>query len=279
MIAANGGEMNGIVGAGCVEARKKRGPWSVCHPKASLPSVQVKAGIHSSIIAGASFRCPVLSPPKPTTIYFNQQAQSEAAQARSSASLKDLCPEDKRRIANLIQELARVSEEKDETEQRLKDEQESFERKIQQLEQQNQLIIQEREGLQQQYRECQELLGLYQQYLSQQQEKLNHSIAHLNHSHSKVTGSDGVAGQPAMGGGAGLEGSYLGLPNVRGAGACLNGSGGAGREWVLSGPAQYGWSRFGCATWDGQDEGGADPGGASSHGEQPHGHAPPVLVQ
>ncbi|XP_026544495.1 protein hinderin-like [Notechis scutatus] len=64
-----------------------------------------------------------------------------------SASLKDLCPEDKRRIANLIKELARVSEEKEVTEERLKAEQEAFERKIRQLEDQNVLIIKEREDI------------------------------------------------------------------------------------------------------------------------------------
>uniref|UniRef100_A0A8C3FJG4 KIAA1328 n=1 Tax=Chrysemys picta bellii TaxID=8478 RepID=A0A8C3FJG4_CHRPI len=64
-----------------------------------------------------------------------------------SASLKDLCPEDKRRIANLIKELARVSEEKEETEERLRAEQESFEKKIRQLEEQNELIIKEREDI------------------------------------------------------------------------------------------------------------------------------------
>uniref|UniRef100_A0A4X2LXJ4 KIAA1328 n=1 Tax=Vombatus ursinus TaxID=29139 RepID=A0A4X2LXJ4_VOMUR len=64
-----------------------------------------------------------------------------------SACLKDLCPEDKRRIANLIKELARVSEEKEVTEERLKAEQESFEKKIRQLEEQNELIIREREDI------------------------------------------------------------------------------------------------------------------------------------
>ncbi|XP_035296131.1 protein hinderin isoform X4 [Cricetulus griseus] len=96
-----------------------------------------------------------------------------------SASLKDLCLEDKRRIANLIKELARVSEEKEVTEERLKTEQESFEKKIRQLEEQNELIIKEREALQLQYRECQELLSLYQKYLSEQQEKLTVSLSEL----------------------------------------------------------------------------------------------------
>nr|XP_002713550.4 protein hinderin isoform X1 [Oryctolagus cuniculus] len=96
-----------------------------------------------------------------------------------SASLKDLCLEDKRRIANLIKELARVSEEKEVTEERLKAEQETFEKKIRQLEEQNELIIKEREALQLQYRECQELLSLYQKYLSEQQEKLSMSLSQL----------------------------------------------------------------------------------------------------
>uniref|UniRef100_A0A8I3MT99 KIAA1328 n=1 Tax=Canis lupus familiaris TaxID=9615 RepID=A0A8I3MT99_CANLF len=61
-----------------------------------------------------------------------------------SASLKDLCLEDKRRIANLIKELARVSEEKEVTEERFRAEQESFEKKIRHLEEQNELIIKER---------------------------------------------------------------------------------------------------------------------------------------
>ncbi|KAM4588702.1 protein hinderin [Odontesthes bonariensis] len=73
------------------------------------------------------------------------QVVSETSRAKSEVSLKDLCPEDKRRIANLIEELARVSEEKEESVQRLKDEHGTFERKIQQLEQQNLIIAQERE--------------------------------------------------------------------------------------------------------------------------------------
>lgn len=41
----------------------------------------------------------------------------------------------------------RVSEEKEESVQKLKDEQETFEKKIHQLEEQNQLIVQERESI------------------------------------------------------------------------------------------------------------------------------------
>ncbi|KAK7829614.1 hypothetical protein U0070_013300, partial [Myodes glareolus] len=43
--------------------------------------------------------------------------------------------------------VVRVSEEKEVTEERLKTEQESFEKKIRQLEEQNELIIKEREDI------------------------------------------------------------------------------------------------------------------------------------
>ncbi|XP_029631635.1 protein hinderin isoform X2 [Salmo trutta] len=179
---------------------------------------------------------PTVPPPNPATqqhLLTTPQALSEVTQAKNRTSLKDLCPQDKRRIANLIQELARVSEEKESSVQRLRDEQETFERKILQLEQQNQLIVQERESLQQQYRECQELLGLYQQYLSQQQEKLNQSIAQLSHtrsphynSYSKAPSSEGPSTKPSRGERAStLDGSYLDLPTLGG-----TGTNGGGRE-------------------------------------------------
>ncbi|XP_064821991.1 protein hinderin-like isoform X3 [Oncorhynchus masou masou] len=164
---------------------------------------------------------PTVPPPNPAT-QQHLLTTPQATQATNRTSLKDLCPQDKRRIANLIQELARVSEEKESSVQRLRDEQETFERKILQLEQQNQLIVQERESLQQQYRECQELLGLYQQYLSQQQEKLNQSIAQLSHirsSHyntqSKAPSSEGASTKLNRGERAtALDGSYLDLPTL-----------------------------------------------------------------
>ncbi|NXG08501.1 K1328 protein, partial [Sakesphorus luctuosus] len=137
-----------------------------------------------------------------------QQVSNEGGM--KSASLKDLCPEDKRRIANLIKELARVSEEKEVTEERLKAEQESFEKKIRQLEEQNELIIKEREDILQQYRECQELLSLYQKYLAEQQEKLSHSLSELSAAKEKeqeVSSKKSSCQQPSLE----RDGSYLGV--------------------------------------------------------------------
>ncbi|XP_069074278.1 protein hinderin isoform X2 [Pleurodeles waltl] len=139
-----------------------------------------------------------------------QQAVNEGVR---SASLKDLCLEDKKRIANLIKELARVSEEKEVTEGRLKAEQETFEKKIRQMEEQNELIIQEREALQRQYRECQELLGLYQKYLAEQQEKLNLSISKLGAQNSKQQGSRQRS--PLQSLHLEFDGSYLGLAETQ----------------------------------------------------------------
>ncbi|XP_036444522.1 protein hinderin isoform X2 [Colossoma macropomum] len=190
-------------------SRKKAGlPMSRHAVETPVP----KAPLQKTSAFSAKSKTPTQLSEPPVT-----QALSHKSEAKSKASLKDLCPEDKRRIANLIEELARVSEEKEESVQRLRDEQETFEKKIQQLEQQNRLIVQERESLQQQYRECQELLGLYQQYLSQQQEKLNKSIAQLNQSrsHCKMASSEKALSRPQGGGGKGtaLDGSYLDLPS------------------------------------------------------------------
>ncbi|XP_025942876.1 protein hinderin, partial [Apteryx rowi] len=147
-----------------------------------------------------------MDPVKSTGDMTGQQVTNEGG--IKSASLKDLCPEDKRRIANLIKELARVSEEKEVTEERLKAEQESFEKKIRQLEEQNELIIKEREALQQQYRECQELLSLYQKYLAEQQEKLSLSLSELSaakEKEQKVSCKKSLCQQLSLE----LDGSYL----------------------------------------------------------------------
>ncbi|XP_074022676.1 protein hinderin [Numenius arquata] len=149
-----------------------------------------------------------VDPVRSTGDLTGQQVTNEGGM--KSASLKDLCPEDKRRIANLIKELARVSEEKEVTEERLKAEQESFEKKIRQLEEQNELIIKEREALQQQYRECQELLSLYQKYLAEQQEKLSLSLSELSAAKAKeqqVCRKKSSCQQPSLE----LDGSYLGI--------------------------------------------------------------------
>ncbi|XP_064258742.1 protein hinderin isoform X2 [Passer domesticus] len=171
-----------------------------CLPKYQTGETELKVPV---AVASVS-----MDPDRGTGGLTGQQGTNEGGM--KSASLKDLCPEDKRRIANLIKELARVSEEKEVTEERLKAEQESFEKKIRQLEEQNELIIKEREALQQQYRECQELLSLYQKYLAEQQEKLSHSLSELSaakEKDQKVSSKKSLCQQHSLG----LDSSYLGV--------------------------------------------------------------------
>uniref|UniRef100_A0A672Y4L1 Zgc:162344 n=1 Tax=Sphaeramia orbicularis TaxID=375764 RepID=A0A672Y4L1_9TELE len=204
------------------KATLKRGGRKQNHPQSDCSGAYIKEKVfvHPSdtdVTEEAPFPAPGGSP-----LFLSQVHVYEFC-------LKDLCPEDKRRIANLIEELARVSEEKEESVQRLKDEQESFEHKIQQLEQQNQVIAQERESLQQQYRECQELLGLYQQYLSQQQVKLNQSIAQLS---QQATNSKVSRTSLSRANGSLFDGSYLSLAAARAQQPHVCRNNGVGKEAV-----------------------------------------------
>ncbi|KAL2099575.1 hypothetical protein ACEWY4_003969 [Coilia grayii] len=210
------GEGKGKAPVGFVhdKGNKRRGSQQSSHSGLSAAGMSSTKMTPSTRSASTKARSPAPSPkPDPE----DQPSLAQAAHVKTKPSLRDLCPEDKRRIANLIQELARVSEEKEESVQKLRDEQETFERKILQLEQQNQLILLERESLQQQYRECQELLSLYQQYLAQQQDKLNQSIAQLNHTHShtKASRSERSSRQSRSAKAATLDSSYLDLPSPR----------------------------------------------------------------
>ncbi|XP_074484159.1 protein hinderin [Sebastes fasciatus] len=227
-----GTKMRARHGSDCKnETTLKKGGKKQGHLQRERSGVYTKEKVsvhHSAAAATEHSLSPALG-----TFLSSTQVISETSRAKSQVCLKDLCPEDKRRIANLIEELARVSEEKEESVQRLKDEQENFEGKIQTLEQQNQVIVQERESLQQQYRECQELLGLYQQYLSQQQTKLNQSIAQLSQApaHSKVLGSEEAPSRTSTSraNGSLFDGSYLSLAATRAQQPQVHRSGGGGR--------------------------------------------------
>ncbi|XP_072216602.1 protein hinderin isoform X2 [Excalfactoria chinensis] len=171
-----------------------------CLPKCHKGETELQVPVAVSSVS--------MDPARSTGDLTGHQVTNEGGM--KSASLKDLCPEDKRRIANLIKELARVSEEKEVTEERLKAEQESFEKKIRQLEEQNELIIKEREAMQQQYRECQELLSLYQKYLAEQQEQLSLSLSQLSaakETEQKMSGKKSSCQQPP----SELDGSYLAI--------------------------------------------------------------------
>ncbi|XP_032829603.1 protein hinderin isoform X1 [Petromyzon marinus] len=103
-----------------------------------------------------------------------------------AACLKDLCPEDKRRVANLVRELARLSEEKELCEGRLSAETLSYQQKLQQVEERQELILKEREALRLQYSECQQLLLAYQEELSTRTHLIGMQARAENHATTPV---------------------------------------------------------------------------------------------
>ncbi|KAI8493720.1 hypothetical protein Bbelb_286410 [Branchiostoma belcheri] len=110
-------------------------------------------------------------------------------------SLKDLRIEDKKRVANLIKELAKVGEEKEKAVETLQAERQTYDQKLHQLEQEHQKTLQaiqdqyqhlakERDHIlsraamaEQQYQETQSLLTLYQRQITEQQEMVNERLS------------------------------------------------------------------------------------------------------
>ncbi|XP_070535348.1 uncharacterized protein [Ptychodera flava] len=109
----------------------------------------------------------------------DESQQENSMKSKERPALKDLRPEDKKRVANLIRELARIGEEKENAEEQLESERHTFEDKIAKLKQQYNTILSEREDLQQQYMECQKMLTSYQTQLASQQEKMSQTLSEL----------------------------------------------------------------------------------------------------
>ncbi|XP_078666682.1 uncharacterized protein LOC144908728 isoform X2 [Branchiostoma floridae x Branchiostoma belcheri] len=107
-------------------------------------------------------------------------------------SLKDLRIEDKKRVANLIKELAKVGEEKEKAVETLQVERQTYDQKLHQLEQEHQKTLQaiqdqyqhlakERDHIlsraaMAEYQETQSLLTLYQRQITEQQEMVNERL-------------------------------------------------------------------------------------------------------
>ncbi|XP_060066036.1 protein hinderin-like [Ylistrum balloti] len=91
---------------------------------------------------------------------------------QKSVSLKDLPLEEKKRIANLIKELARVGDEKEKAIDQLHTERNQFEKQVLQLVDQQERILNEREVIQNQLFQCQDLLARYQDKIEQKQQEV-----------------------------------------------------------------------------------------------------------
>lgn len=63
------------------------------------------------------------------------------------SSLKELCPEDKHRVRQLIEELVRVGSEKEKAEEKLRGERKEFQELVLQLRSQHQKVVKEKQGI------------------------------------------------------------------------------------------------------------------------------------
>uniref|UniRef100_K1RVH2 Uncharacterized protein n=1 Tax=Magallana gigas TaxID=29159 RepID=K1RVH2_MAGGI len=94
-------------------------------------------------------------------------------------SLKDLCAEDKKRVANLIKELAKMGDEKEAVMGQLQTERRQYEKQVVQLVNQQEQILTEREDIQSKLFQCQELLTRYRDQLMEREDQLNTSITEM----------------------------------------------------------------------------------------------------
>nr|XP_022306436.1 uncharacterized protein LOC111112874 isoform X2 [Crassostrea virginica] len=94
-------------------------------------------------------------------------------------SLKDLCAEDKKRVANLIKELAKMGDEKEAVLGQLQTERREYEKQVIRMVSQQEQILIEREDIQSKLFQCQELLSRYKNQLLEREDQLNTSITEM----------------------------------------------------------------------------------------------------
>ncbi|XP_059141255.1 uncharacterized protein LOC131929070 isoform X2 [Physella acuta] len=110
-------------------------------------------------------------------------------------SLKDLCVEDKKRVANLIKELARISEEKENAEKNLEQERKHYIEQVMKLVEQQEQLMKEREDVERKVQEYQSyFLQLQKQEETLQQQKASAQIQQVLVNNRAVLRPAGDAG-------------------------------------------------------------------------------------
>ncbi|XP_067653605.1 uncharacterized protein [Haliotis asinina] len=94
------------------------------------------------------------------------------------ASFKDLRMEDKKRVANLIKELAKAGDEKEKVVVQLHQEREQYEQQILQLVAQQEQVLKEREDIHVKLLETQQLLTKYQEQIVKEHKHRKHKTPH-----------------------------------------------------------------------------------------------------
>lgn len=93
----------------------------------------------------------------------NSLSKSKSKKHKRTASLTDLRPEDKKKVANLIQELANLGSEKDDIETLLRKERADFEVAIKDLIKDQKALLLERTAVQSELNSCQQMLSQLQE--------------------------------------------------------------------------------------------------------------------
>lgn len=119
---------------------------------------------HNKVGRGKSLK-PVVSIEQPET----PSLYDDAASKFKGASLKDLNPQDKERIAHLIKELAKADEEKENIVHTLHNERQQFLSQVKELENDKLMLLNRQEFLAEEVKQCQTLLQYYQNLISMQQ--------------------------------------------------------------------------------------------------------------
>lgn len=94
---------------------------------------------------------------------MSYERSSKKKKHKRTASITDLRPEDKKKVANLIQELANLGSEKEKIERFLKKERKSFEDAIKDLVSDQKNLLSERQAVQGELHSCQQMLSQLQE--------------------------------------------------------------------------------------------------------------------
>ena len=174
------------------------------HVKPSNVAKKTKAtsnlGITSNNIGELSSKGKDSSADPPPHPPFSQHEVDEShsssvySSISKNATLKDLCAEDKQRIASLIQELGRISADKEKSRSTLEGERKLYESQIKKLLKRHDSVLTEKQKLQEQYLNCFKVVLRYQENVAAASET---RVASNEGSSRKVTHVKGKAKENA----------------------------------------------------------------------------------
>ena len=129
----------------CVRAYLPTTPHHISYPL-RIPQTHALSVQCTSCVSVCTRVCTFATclPHSPLSLLNPIPSRSLSTCTERRVSLKDLCAADKQRVRQLVEELARVTAEKEKVEGRLTKERRRFERALQQMEQERQSAMQER---------------------------------------------------------------------------------------------------------------------------------------